>query len=950
VALPARRLDEFYGVSPGGHPLTRADLEGLLKRAADIIRTMVDYRFILLLLFLKRLSDVWVDEYEEEMADLVARGLPKDEAEEEAKAKAYHKYHMDEECLWDSIRRGPPAKLPERLARAFKRLEDLNQDFRGLFGWFNFDVFAQSHEAGEVLRQLFELFSGVNLGKKTVSADMIGDAYEWVLKHFAPQRAREGEILTPREVVRLLVELLDPRPGEWVCDPACGPGGMLIESHKYVRGKHGPEEARRLFLRGQERSPAIYALCKMNMILHEIDAEIALGDSLLRPAFKEGDALRKFDMVVANPPWNQDGYGEDVLRRGEFWGQRFRYGFPPKSTADWAWIQHMLAICKDGSGRVGVVIDQGTLFRGGRERAIRSKVVEEDLVECVILLPEKLFYNTMAPGTIIILRKDKPEDRKGKILFINASEEYEPHPSIRRLNILSPKNIERIVRAYRAFRDEPGFARVVPLDEVRDNDYNLNVSLYVAPLVEREEVDVKALWEEVKAIDREIEAIEERIEGYLREALVPAKEDELKETVVGRIPIEWDVVKLEKVAFFETGRRPKGGASEEGDVLSIGGEHITDFGDLDLSNPKFIPREFYDTLKQGIVETGDILLCKDGAKTGKVAYVKELDYPYASVNEHVFIIRSKNPKTADNRFVFYVLLSDIGQSQIKAVVHGMVGGITRRDLSNLKIPLPHIDEQERIADVLSTVDEAISLSKKAVGAIRALRDALMAELLTKGIGHEEFKETEIGRIPVEWDVVRLRDIILEAKPGFACGKRDENGVIQLRMDSIRTDGWINTEAFVKVPPPDNVEDYMLRPGDILFVNTSGSYDLVGKTALFRGEFDECVYSNHLTRIRVLEEKASSYWLFYILMWLWQRGLFKTLCNVQAGGQKNVGKSTLLSIRLPRPPLDEQKRIARILLTVDERLRAERERLERLRRLKEGLMGLLLTGRMRVRAA
>jgi len=920
-------------------------LEGLLKKAADIIRTMVDYRFILLLLFLKRLSDVWVDEYEEVKADLVAKGWPEDEAEEEAKAKAYHKYHVDEECLWDNIRRGPPAKLPERLARAFKRLEDLNPEFRGLFGWFNFDVFAQSREAGEVLRQLFELFSGVNLGKKTVSADMIGDAYEWVLKHFAPQRAREGEILTPREVIRLLVELLDPRPGEWVCDPACGPGGMLIASYKYVREKHGPEEARRLFLRGQERSPAIYALCKMNMILHEIDADIALGDSLLRPAFKEGDALRKFDVVMANPPWNQDGYGEDVLKRGEFWGHRFRYGFPPKSTADWAWIQHMLAICKDGSGRVGVVIDQGTLFRGGRERAIRSRVVEEDLIECVILLPEKLFYNTMAPGTIIILRKNKPEDRKGKILFINASEEYEPHPSIRRLNILSPKNIERIVRAYRAFRDEPGFARVVSLDEVRDNDYNLNVSLYVAPLVEREEVDVMALWEEVKAIDREIEAVEERIEGYLKEALVPTKEDELKETVVGRIPTDWKLVELRRICHkIKAGGTPRTSIKEywNGDIPFVKIEDLTSSGKYLLRTKTTITESGLKHSNAWLVPPGSILF----AMYGSIGAISINKVPVATNQAILGII--PNEQVVNGEYLYYALkfMTPIFERHgLRTTQKNLAAYIVR----SMRVPIPPtIDEQERIAEVLSTVDEAISLSKKAIEAVRAFRDALMAELLTKGIGHKEFRETEIGRIPVEWEVVRLEDIILEAKPGFACGKRDENGVIQLRMDSIRTDGWINTEAFVKVPPPSNVKDYMLRPGDILFVNTSGSYDLVGKTALFRGEFDECVYSNHLTRIRVLREKASSYWLFYMLMWLWQRGLFKTLCNVQAGGQKNVGKSTLLRIRLPRPPLDEQKRIARILLTVDERLRAERERLERLKRLKEGLMGLLLTGKMRVK--
>ncbi|RLE70668.1 MAG: hypothetical protein DRJ37_06190 [Thermoprotei archaeon] len=506
------------------------------------------------------------------------------------------------------------------------------------------------------------------------------------------------------------------------------------------------------------------------------------------------------------------------------------------------------------------------------------------------------------------------------------------------------------MRAYQAFRDEPGFARVVPLDEVRDNDYNLNVSLYVAPLVEREEVDVKALWEEVKAIDREIEAVEERIEGYLREALVPVRK--LRETNIGSLPEDWNIMKLGELlaecyrypTYYKIEYKSKG-------VPEIRGELLLEDGSID-TNPdrlRYISDETAKKFPKVRVKEGDLVLSVRGTM-GKVGYVpKELEGAVITAN---LMRLSPNRKRVYPKFLMYYLLSDPFRRMLNILSpRTTVKTIQVSILKSIPVPLPPLDEQKRIAEVLSTVDEAISLSRKAIEAIRALRDALMAELLTKGIGHEEFREEAgIGRIPVEWEVVRLEDIILEAKPGFACGKRDENGVIQLRMDSIRTDGWINTEAFVKVPPPSNVEDYMLRPGDILFVNTSGSYDLVGKTALFRGEFDECVYSNHLTRIRVLREKASSYWLFYILMWLWRRGFFKTLCNVQAGGQKNVGKSTLLRIRLPRPSLDEQKRIARILLTVDERLRAERERLKRLRNLKEGLMSLLLAGKIRVRKA
>ena len=343
---------------------------------------------------------------------------------------------------------------------------------------------------------------------------MLGDAYEWVLRYFAPQKAKEGEVYTPREVIRLIVEMLEPEPGESVYDPACGSGGMLIEAHRYVKKHHGDEGARRLFLYGQEANPMTYALGKMNILIHGIgDAKIAEGDTLLWPKFKEGGRLKKFDMVIANPPWNQDGYPEEKLRRGEF-VDRYSYGFPPKQSADWAWIQHMLHSARE-KGRIGIVLDNGALFRGGKEKTIRKASI--GLLECVILLPEKLFYNTGAPGAIMVFNKNKPEEREDKVLFINASSEYVKHPEVRKLNMLSPDNMEKIASAYREFKEEEGFSRVVTLDEIKENDYNLNVTLYVYPEEEVEEIDVEKEWKELREIEKEIEKTETRIEQYLEE-------------------------------------------------------------------------------------------------------------------------------------------------------------------------------------------------------------------------------------------------------------------------------------------------------------------------------------------------------------------------------------------------------------------------------------------------
>jgi type I restriction enzyme M protein len=256
----------------------------------------------------------------------------------------------------------------------------------------------------------------------------------------------------------------------------------------------------------------------MNLYIHDIrNAHLSLGDTLLYPKFKEGDGIKKFDVVIANPPWNQDGYDEEILKKGEFWRERFRYGFTPRQSADWAWVEHMLASAKEKTGRVGVVIDNGCLFRGGKEKATRTAILNADLIEAVILLPEKLFYNTGAPGAIIILNKNRVEERKGKVLFINASREFEQHPEVRKLNRLGEKYIVKIAVAYWDFKDEEGFSKIVELEKIKENDFNLNVTLYVFPEEETEEIDVAKEWQELRGLEKEIVAVEERIEGYLQE-------------------------------------------------------------------------------------------------------------------------------------------------------------------------------------------------------------------------------------------------------------------------------------------------------------------------------------------------------------------------------------------------------------------------------------------------
>jgi len=513
MILPEEIISDQLSVN--GKELTRSELYGLLKKAADLIRTRVDYKFILVLLFYKRVSDKWQDEYEREYKKALKDGLSEEEASAEAADSSYHDFDLPQDSLWENLRKDVNT-LPEKFSKSLKALADRNPELKDILDNVDFIQFTSSRENAEILRQLVELFSKKSL--HNVAPDILGDAYEWILRYFAPTKAKEGEVYTAREVIHLLVRLLDPKPKDKVYDPAAGSGGMLISTYDYIKDKQGKKEADKLFLYGQEVNHKTLALERMNLYIHDIkNASLVQGDTILHPRFKTNSGVEKFDIVIANPPWNHKGYDEDTLKKGEFWKDRFPFGFTTKQSADWAWIQHMLASADDTNGKVGVIIDNGCLFRGSSEKKIRKKVLENDLIEAVLLLPEKLFYNTGAPGAIIILNKNKKAERKGKVFFINASEEYGQHPDVRKLNILTEDNINKISEAYEKFSEEEGFSRIVDLEEIKENDFNLNVTLYVFPEEEIEEIDIEKEWQELQDIEEEISKVEKKIEGYLKE-------------------------------------------------------------------------------------------------------------------------------------------------------------------------------------------------------------------------------------------------------------------------------------------------------------------------------------------------------------------------------------------------------------------------------------------------
>jgi len=489
---------------------SRSQLNSILKNAADIIRTRVDYTFILLLLFYKAVSDRWEAEFDKRYENLLKEGWKDIEAIREAEAPYYHTFNLPKELLWANLRKNP-LKLAENLSRTMKRLGELNSDYKDIFTQFDFLQFTQNQENNEILIQLFELFSKYSFSK--IESDILGDAYEWILKYFAPSKAKEGEVYTPREVIRLMVEILKPQPKKSVYDCSLGSGGMLIVSHQYVEEYYSEKEANTLFLYGQEQNSKTLALAKMNMLLHDIkNYDFRQGDTLLYPKITANNSIKKFDYVIANPPWNQKSYGEENLKKAEY-SWRFNFGFPTKQSADWAWIQHMLASVKgNNGGKMALIIDTGAVARGGREKAIRQKVVEKDWIECVILLPEKLFYNTSAPGLIIIFNKNKSEERKNKILLINATKEF---TAGKPQNTLSKENIKKIISTYDKFKEIKKLSKVVTLKEMIEADFNLSPSKYVSVIDEEKYRSIGEINKELQQVEKSRQKIEKKVKEIL---------------------------------------------------------------------------------------------------------------------------------------------------------------------------------------------------------------------------------------------------------------------------------------------------------------------------------------------------------------------------------------------------------------------------------------------------
>ncbi|TYB90008.1 MAG: SAM-dependent DNA methyltransferase [Kosmotoga sp.] len=498
-------------------------LEKWLWEAACKIRGDVDapkYKdYILPLIFLKRLSDVFDDEMDKLTEEFGDRELAEATIEED---KDIVRFYLPKKARWSEVAK-KTNDVGEYLTDVMRTIARENPKLQGVIDTVDFNATTSGQRliSDEKLKDLIDVLGRYKLGLDDVEPDILGRAYEYLLRKFAEgSGSSAGEFYTPREVAILMSYILDVEPGSEVYDPCCGSGGLLIKSYLRYKDKYGENTSLEpLSFFGQEIQHSTYAMAKMNAFIHDLEAEIALGDTMLRPGFlQDGKSLRKFDVVTANPMWNQK-FDQSVYENDPY--SRFAYGYPPNSSADWGWIQHMFTSLNE-KGKMAVVLDTGSVSRGSgnvgknRERDIRKRFVEDDYVETVILLPENLFYNTSAPGIIIVINKVKPEGRKNKIQLINASHLFKKG---RPKNYLPEENIKRISDIYLNWKEEEGISTIIEKEEVAKNDYNLSPSRYVAQNDEDDTLPLEDAYVQLQEAEEERAEADEKLNKILEELL-----------------------------------------------------------------------------------------------------------------------------------------------------------------------------------------------------------------------------------------------------------------------------------------------------------------------------------------------------------------------------------------------------------------------------------------------
>jgi len=501
--------DLGISISSDDGKMNLTQLKQFLWRSADILRGKIDSsdykKYIFGLLFYKRISDIWDEEYEEFIDEYHDTEL--------ARADHNHRFQVPKNCQWEIVQKqaeGIGAKLNE----IFEKLTTANSPkLDKIFD--DLDFANKDKFPNETLQKLINHFSEHNFGDNYISSDLLGDAYEYLIEQFVAGAGKKGgEFYSPREVERVIIQILKPHEKDHIYDMAVGSGGFLLEAYHYLKDQAGEKKARSLYLYGQEINLGTYAIAKINMFLHGLDsADIQCGDTLADPKFLNPDgSLKTFDICVANPPYSIKEWEVEIFKSDRH-GRLAGYEMPPAKNADYAFVLHMIKSINE-KGRAGIILPHGVLFKSDASSRIRKQLIKNDLIEAIIAMPAKLFYGVGISVAIVIFNKNKPEAHKNKILIIDAEKNFEEG---KKQNRLRNKDIEKIVTAFENYRDIEKYARVIELKEIEENEFNLNVRRYVENGEEEKIVDVKTVWQELKEIEKEKEAVDGKVKKYLKE-------------------------------------------------------------------------------------------------------------------------------------------------------------------------------------------------------------------------------------------------------------------------------------------------------------------------------------------------------------------------------------------------------------------------------------------------
>ncbi len=857
--------------------ITQQQLESYLWGAATLLRGTIDAgdykQFIFPLLFYKRLCDVFDEEtrvaLEESGGDVRFAAYPEN-----------HRFQVPLEAHWRKVRQSA-RNVGQALQSAMRTIETANPDkLYGIFGdaqWTNKDRLADA-----MLRDLVEHFSSLELTLANLPEDELGQGYEYLIKKFADDSGHTAaEFYTNRTVVHLMTEMLEPQPGESIYDPTCGSGGMLLSCITHIRRKG--QEWRNVRLYGQERNLMTSSIARMNCFLHGIEGfQIIRGDTLSEPKFIQGDRLMRFDLVLANPPysikqWDRNAFASDP------WGRNL-CGTPPQGRADYAFWQHILASLAPKTGRCAILFPHGVLFRQ-EEAEMRRKLIEADLIECVLGLGPNLFYNSPMEACIVICRTAKPKGRKGRIIFINAVNEVARE---RAQSLLTDEHIVRIVTAYREFKDEPGFAHVATLEKIRDKDGSLSIPLYVEPsngngiLNDGADSLAGALNAWLRSRGKAVEALSRILpkstlakpEGRLR----GVSTCELLADKAKWLPVRFgDVVEN----LNETERNP----AEIGLERFIGLEHL---------EPGSLHIRKWGNVADGTSFTrrcrpGQVLFGKRRAYQRKVG-AAEFD---AVVSGDIYVLAPKNDRLLPELLPFICLSERFFQHAVGTSAGSLSPRTNWSSLASFEFDLPLLDQQRRIAEILWAVDE-----------VKVQRQQLWDSLKT-------FHKARLDSACSSYsDERQLGEIVVYASDGpFGSKLKTEHyadsGARVIRLQNIGNGYFDDSDrAFISAEYFADLRRYEVRPGDVIVAGLGDETHPVGRAALIPPTLGPAVNKADCFCIRADEQSILNAYLAYFLNS--KPGTNQVAALAQGTTRMRINVGNLKTVLVPAPSIEFQR--------------------------------------------